>query len=184
MGKSTAAGFIQDRGVQIIDTDQIARQLVEPGQPALDELKAAFGNDILTSEGALRRDELARRVFSDPAARHKLDTILHPRIREVWLAKADALRTRGHALAIVIIPLLFETDAAAHFGATICVACSAATQQTRLSTRHWTPEHIEQRRLAQWPVEKKIALSDFVIWTEGEIEVHATQIDRVLRCFS
>jgi dephospho-CoA kinase len=83
-------------------------------------------------------------------------------------------------VAVVIIPLLFETKAEAELDATICVACSSASQRERLLARGWTPEHIAQRIEAQWPVDKKIALSDYVIWTEGDPQLHTHQIDRIL----
>ena len=128
----------------------------------------------------LRRDELARIVFADAAARKKLEAILHPRIQERWLAQVETWRGENRALAVVVIPLLFETRAESHFDKIICVACSAATQRERLLERGWTPEQIEQRIAAQWPVEQKIARSDFVIWTDGALDAHVRQIERIL----
>src|ERR1035437_2796919 len=87
MGKSTAAQFLRTCGAQVADTDELARQLVQPGLPALAEIQAAFGKNIIASDGQLKRDELARIVFADAAARQKLEAILHPRIRERWLAQ-------------------------------------------------------------------------------------------------
>src|SRR5438874_7293443 len=92
MGKSTAAALLVERGVTVVDTDLLARQLVEPGQPALVEIQQAFSADIVAPDGRLRRDELARRVFSDPAARKKLESILHPPIRELWQSKLAVWR--------------------------------------------------------------------------------------------
>ena len=179
MGKSTAAELLRPR-VAVVDTDDLARQIVEPGQPALAEVRALFGPEILAEDGRLRREELARRVFADKAARQQLETILHPRIRARWLAQIETWRAEGKKVAVVVIPLLFETDAAAHFDATVCVACSAATQHERLRARGWTAEQIEQRIQAQWPVEKKMALADFVVWTEGKLAVHAEQLERII----
>ena len=82
---------------------------------------------------------------------------------------------------VVVIPLLFETNAQNELDATICVACSAATQRQRLLARGWSPEQIEQRNRAQWPVEQKIAQADYVIWTEAGLDLHAAQLDRILR---
>jgi dephospho-CoA kinase len=79
-----------------------------------------------------------------------------------------------------VIPLLFETRAESHFNKIICVACSAPTQRERLLARGWTSEQIEQRIAAQMPVEQKIARADFVIWTEGALDAHARQLDRIL----
>ncbi|MGD0087981.1 MAG: dephospho-CoA kinase, partial [Verrucomicrobiota bacterium] len=111
MGKSTAARFLRERGAQLVDTDELARQLVEPGQPALVEIQTVFGQNVVAPDGQLRREALAQIVFTDPAARRKLESILHPRIREGWLAQVESWRTENHALAVVVIPLLFETKA-------------------------------------------------------------------------
>jgi len=179
MGKSTAAEFLRSRGAQVVDTDELARQLVQPGQPALNEIQAAFGKKIVAPGGRLRRDELARIVFSDAPAREKLEAILHPRIRERWLAQIETWRKENRALAVVMIPLLFETRAESHFDKIICVACSAATQRERLLARGWTPEQIQQRLAAQWPVEQKISRADFVVWTDGALDAHAPQIEQI-----
>jgi dephospho-CoA kinase len=179
MGKSAAAGFLRACGAQVADTDEIARQLVEPGRPALAEIEKEFGGGIITSGGALKRGELARIVFADDAARKKLEEILHPKIRERWLAQVESWRKENCKLAVVVIPLLFETQAGAQFDKIICVACSAATQQKRLSERGWTPEQIKQRIAAQMPVDQKIARSDFVVWTDGGLDSHQEQIGRI-----
>lgn len=181
MGKSTAAELLRQRGVAVVDTDQIARDLVEPGQPALEEIAAAFGREMLGPDGRLRRDGLAEKVFADTAARRQLETILHPRIREVWQAQLHSWEAEGRGLGVVVIPLLFETQAQPAFSATVCVACTAAAQQERLAARGWTPEQIRQRVKAQMSIEKKIALADFLVWTEGGLDVHAEQLDRILR---
>jgi len=180
MGKSNTARFLRERGAQVVDTDELARQLVEPGQPALKEIQVAFGRNVVAADGQLRRDELARIVFSDVAARKQLEAILHPRIRERWLAQIKVWRAENCALAIVVIPLLFETQAESCFDKVICVACSASTQRERLQARGWMPELIRQRLTAQWPIEQKIARSDFVIWTEGLSDVSAQQVEQVL----
>jgi len=179
MGKSTAAEFLHARGAPVVDTDELARQLVEPGQPALTEIQAEFGKSIVASDGRLRRDELARIVFADAGARKKLETILHPRIRERWLAQVEIWRRENRALAVVVIPLLFETRAESHFNKIICVACSAPTQRQRLLGRGWTPKQIKQRLAAQWPVEQKISRADFVVWTDGALDMQARQLERV-----
>jgi dephospho-CoA kinase len=180
MGKSTSAQMLQWRGAVIVDTDDLARQIVQPGQPALAEVQDAFGRDILGSDGQLRREELARIVFANAAARQKLEAILHPRIRELWRAQVAAWRQDGKPLAVVVIPLLFETNAEADFDAVICVACTAATQRQRLQARGWTPEEIEQRIAAQWPIAEKMARANYVIWTEAGMDVHAQQLYRIV----
>jgi len=179
MGKSTAAGFFLELGARVVDTDELARELVLPGQPALAEIQNEFGKDIVAADGQLKRGELARRVFSDADARKKLEAILHPRIRERWQAQVELWRKGNCPLALVVIPLLFETAAESHFEKIICVACSPAAQRERLLARGWNADQIRQRLVAQLPVERKIAGSHFVIWTEGAPAVHRRQVERI-----
>ena len=80
----------------------------------------------------------------------------------------------------MVIPLLFETNAAKNFDKVLCVACTPASQQQRLTARGWSAAQIQQRNAAQWPIEKKLTLADYVIWTEGSPEVTMTQVDRIL----
>src|SRR6185436_6394827 len=112
MGKSKAAELLEQRGLPVIDTDLLARQVVEPGQPALQEIEQEFGSDLIDTDGQLRRDELARRVFADEARRQQLERIVHPRIRDKWLAQVERWRKEARPLCVVVIPLLFETNAA------------------------------------------------------------------------
>jgi dephospho-CoA kinase len=180
MGKSTSAELLLARGVPVVDTDTLARDVVEPGTPALAEIVNLFGPDVLDREGRLRRGELARRVFADDPLRLRLEAILHPRIRDRWLHQVQSWRAERRPLAAVVIPLLYETAARSHFDAVICVACSPPSQQKRLLARGWSPEQILQRLRAQWPTPKKIELADYLIWTESTPEIHAAQLDRIL----
>jgi dephospho-CoA kinase len=179
-GKSTAARLLSGCGMAVVDTDQLAHQLVEPGQPALAEIQQVFGAAIISADSRLRRDELARIVFADAAARKRLEAILHPRIREHWQAQVAAWRAEGRPAAVVVIPLLFETNATPEFDRTICLACSAETQRARLIARGWTPEQMDSRLAAQLPLAKKMELSDFVVWTEGREEMLAAQLQRLV----
>ena len=180
MGKSTAAGFFNERGVPVVDTDQLAHELAQPGQPAFAEIAGAFGPAVLSPDGALRRDELARIVFADSVARRRLEAILHPRIRERWMARVESWRAGNPPLGMVVIPLLYETQAESHFDKIICVACTSAAQDQRLAARGWTPEQCRQRISAQMPAGDKIARADFVIWTDGTLESHALQVETIL----
>jgi dephospho-CoA kinase len=177
MGKSAAALILIQRGISVVDTDLLARSIVEPGQPALQDIQRAFGDSVISPEGQLQRGALARIVFSDPAAREKLEAITHPRIRDLWKAQVESWRARRMPSGCVVIPLLFETNAETEFDATICVACSPATQQKRLLARGWTAEQIAQRIAAQFPIETKITKSKFVVWNEGSLEILAAQLD-------
>ena len=181
MGKSTASDILRAIQIPVVDTDELARQLVQPGEPALREISMAFGEAIIGPDGSLRRDEMARIVFADPSARQKLEGILHPRIRSAWLAQVAKWRGEDHSLAVVVIPLLFETQAESHFDKVVCVACSVASQHERLLKRGWNPDQIRQRLAAQWSVETKISRADFVVWTEGLMSVHCQQWVKILK---
>jgi len=179
MGKSTAAGFFLQLGARIVDTDALAHELVQPGQPALAEIQREFGPAVIAADGRLKRAELAQRVFADPPARKQLEAILHPRIRERWLAQVQGWRVENCPLGMVVIPLLFETGAEASFDHIICVACSPAAQQQRLHSRGWPPDQIRGRLAAQWPIDQKIARAHFVLWTDGSLASHRWQAGRV-----
>lgn len=181
MGKSTAASFFEKRGARVVDTDGLARELVRPGQPALAEIQSVFGQDIVSPDGHLRREVLANRVFGNIGLRRELEAILHPRIRACWLARIQEWRAANCPLAVVVIPLLFETGAETHFDKIICVACSENARRERLARRGWTDGQIDQRIAAQMAVTEKISRADFVIWSEGDLENHERQIDCVLR---
>lgn len=183
MGKSAAAEWLGQRGVAVVDTDLLARQIVAPGQPALAEIRRQFGAEVVGPEGSLRREVLARIVFADAAARKRLEEITHPRIGQLWRAHLHNWRAEGRPRAVVVIPLLFEVGVGKEFDATICAGCSAWTQRQRLLARGWTAEQIERRLRAQWPLEEKMARADFVVWTEGDRRWLGAQLDRILSGF-
>jgi dephospho-CoA kinase len=180
MGKSTSGEFLEKIGLAVVDTDALARRVVRPGMPALDEVVQTFGKDVLDADGSLNREALARIVFGDEPSRKKLEAILHPRIRTLWVAQADIWRTEKRAAAAVIIPLLFETEAQKQFDAVLCVACSRRTQHERLRNRKWSDAEIANRIASQIPIERKIEASDYVVWTEGSLSTHEAQLRRIL----
>lgn len=179
MGKSTAGAFFEAVGVPVADADVLARQAVEPGQPALDEIRIAFGAEVIDASGHLRRREVAQRVFSDPSARSVLESILHPRIRSGWKTQAESWRRAGRPLGVVVIPLLFETGAEQEFDVVACVACTGATQGRRLRERGWSEAEAAQRIAAQWPADRKIAMAHCVVWTEGVLAATQEQLRRL-----
>lgn len=181
MGKSTVASLLAQRGVAVVDTDELARGIVRPGEPAVEEIRSAFGPAVFGAAGELNREALAAIVFPDEIARKKLEAILHPRIQQLWQTQLAAWRKEGRAQAAVVIPLLFETGVESEFDLVVCVACSSPTQRGRLAARGWTPEQIEQRNSAQLPVTDKMARAHRVIWSEGNLDVLAAQCDRAFR---
>lgn len=175
MGKSTASTLLSRLGVAVVDTDELARDVVAPGQPALSEIRAAFGDGVLRDDGSLNRPRMAEVVFGNAEARKTLEGILHPRIRAAWGERVGEWRGRGLRCGAVIIPLLFETGAEGHFDAVACVACSAKTQRRRLLERGWDEAHCERRLAAQMSIEDKVSKSRFLVWTEPPVEVHEAQ---------
>lgn len=180
MGKSTAATYLRSRGVPVVDTDDLARQIVQPGTPALFEICRRFGRDLIDSAGALRREALAAIVFHDATARAQLEAITHPLITELWQQQLQNWRREGRATGVVVIPLLFETKVESQFDAIVCLACTALTQQQRLLDRGWSLAQVQQRLDAQLPVAEKILRSDFVVWTEGDVAVSMQQLAKII----
>jgi dephospho-CoA kinase len=180
MGKSAAACLLAKSGIPVIDTDDIAREQVEPGRPGFVEVLKEFGSELLDGAGRLDRERLAGIVFRDSEARRRLEGILHPRIRTAWEAWLDSRRSEGRNAAVVVIPLLFETDAEKTFDATICVACTSATQRVRIRARGWSESSLESRMAAQMPVEEKMVRADYVLWTEGGLDLLEAQLQRIL----
>jgi len=179
MGKSTAAQVLRQLGIMVVDTDHLARKLVEPGQPAIDEIRKTFGPQVIL-DGRLNRSAMAGIVFHDLQARRTLENILHPRIRKLWKAEVAVQEPKGMPIIAVDIPLLFETNSESEFDAIVCVACSAFTQMQRLQERGWSVEHIQQRMEAQWPIEKKMSLATYVMWTEGSMDTYKAQWTEIL----
>ena len=180
MGKSMAAELLAERGAKVSDSDVIARELVEPGQPAQQAIAEAFGNEVLRADGSLNRGRVAELVFGDDAARRALEDILHPRIRATWLGNLDRWAGKGVALGVAVIPLLYETGSEAAFDRIICVACSPKTQWERLRQRDWSDEEIDRRIAAQMSATEKMKRADHVVWTDGPVSAHADQWEDLL----
>jgi len=179
MGKSAAADWLAGEGVPVVDTDAVAREVVSKGEPGLDTVVAEFGPQVIGRDGELDRAALAGIVFAKREARTKLEAILHPLIRERWLNVAKQWRATGVRAGVVVIPLLFETGAEQEFERVICIACSTPLQSARLHQRGWNAEQVAGRLSAQWPIEKKMDRSDYVIWNDSSVEVLREQLGRV-----
>lgn len=179
-GKSAVAAMLAARKIPVLDTDDLARRFTQPGQPALQQIIARFGSGMLDEAGALRRGELAARVFANADERRQLEEILHPLIRSAWLRQVVDWREAGEIIGCVVIPLLYETRCEAEFDAVICTGCSAGTQQERLRQRGWSTRQIAGRLAAQLPLRNKLERADFVIWTEGSLATTEAQLEEVL----
>ena len=175
MGKSTASHFLYDLGFKVADTDDIARTLVEPGKPALEDIVKAFGKEVLQDNGELNRGKTAELVFSDDSKRLKLEDILHPLIRETWEIRLNEWSAQNEKLGVVVIPLLYETECERYFDKVVCIACSKDIQRQRLRQRGWSDLEIDQRIKAQLLIGEKMSRADYVVWTNGAIDTHANQ---------
>ena len=183
-GKSMVLSMFANLGAEVIDADHLAREVVEPGQPALEEIATAFGRDMLMPDGRLDRGKLARIIFADPVARARLNAITHPRIRE-RMATEMALRGSRPGLLIVDIPLLYENDRSDTVESVIVVWVDAKTQLRRLTERDGlTPDEARQRIAAQMPLDEKRARADLVVDNSGSRENTRRQVEVIYRRFA
>ena len=178
-GKSHVRAQLEALGAPTIDADVLARQAVQPGSAGFDAVIRRFGPEVADPSGALDRRKLAGIVFQDPQARHDLEAIVHPVVRqatEAWFASLDP----SHPFAVADIPLLFETGRDADFDAVIVTACDPDTQVRRVITRDRVTEaEARQRIAAQLPLEEKIRRADYVIRTDGTLAETDAQIRSV-----
>jgi dephospho-CoA kinase len=180
-GKSTVAAHYRDRGVPVIDADALARDVVEPGSPALAEIAREFGPEVLRGK-ALDRPKLAALVFADPSARQRLENITHPRIQELRDARLKELETRGEPLACYEVPLLFEKGLESGLRPVVVVSVPEALQIERAQRRDQATEAMIRARLAaQLPIAEKAARADFVIDNSGALDRTLQAADGVLR---
>lgn len=178
-GKSAAAECLGEAGLRIIDTDVLARKAVSPGRPAADAIRREFGAEFFNDAGELRRDLLAKMVFSDAAARQRLNDIVHPEVRAMWTLEAHQCRNTGRPCAVVI-PLLFESGLENEFTATACVGCSASVQNERLAARGWDGAMIRKRIESQLSLDQKCLRATHVIWNDGTREILRDQVNALV----
>lgn len=176
-GKSAAAHCFAELGVPIIDTDLIARQVVEPGQPALTEIAQTFGAEIVTDAGQLDRAALRQLIFADSAKRQQLEAILHPRIRAEMLRQA-ALLTSPYA--IFVIPLLLEAGQQNLVDRILVIDCDDTIRRQRLKQRdQMNDSEIDHAFAAQTSREQRLAAADEIISNNGERNQLRLQIEQL-----
>ena len=173
-GKSTAAKFFGALGVPILDSDQVARDVVEPGQPPLERLVERFGRKILTADGHLDRPALRDIVFSDPKARADLEALTHPAIGAAMEARSAAA---GGPYQILVIPLLVEKNLASHVDRVLVVDCDEQLQVRRLRDRDGsTPEQVQAILKAQAPRAARLKAADDVIRNDSDMSAVRDQV--------
>jgi len=176
-GKSTAAREFARLGATVIDTDVIARELVEPGQPALKAIVDQFGADLLDASGGLDRSLLRQRVFADPARRRQLEAILHPPIRDRALQLADQAET---PYCILVIPLLVESGDDYPLDRILLIDCPEKLQRQRARQRDGvSAAEFDAVLAAQASRQQRLARADDIIINDSELEHLATEVKRL-----
>ena len=179
-GKSYVLAALQRRGVPCLDADALAHGVMAAGTEASQQIGARFG-DVLTADGAVDRQKLGPIVFADAAARRELEAIVHPAVYRAIQAGLKAIELVERApLAIVDVPLLFETGRAGEFDKVIATVCSVEHQRERLRARGLGDEAIDQRLAAQLPAAEKARRAHFTISTDGTFADTDRQIDAVI----
>jgi dephospho-CoA kinase len=173
-GKSAVTERFEKLGVEVIDADRVARELVAPGQPALDEIASAFGADVLDADGTLDRRRMRERVFADPSARRRLEAILHPRVRTELHERA---RLSTAPYVVLAIPLLAESEGYDWIDRVLVVDVPRETQRQRLIARDGiTPQLADAMLYAQASRERRLAIADDVVDNHGALSDLDAQI--------
>jgi dephospho-CoA kinase len=180
-GKSTAAAILRRLGAAVVDADELSRQVVRPGNEAWQEIVDAFG-PVLLEDQTLDRKKLRKMVFDNPAARQRLESIIHPKVRALAEKRIRELEAAGHVIIVYEVPLLFEGQLQLWLRPVILVACAVATQEQRLRDRdHLTDEDAQQHLDAQMSLAEKRRLADYVVENNGTVDELEQQLKAVLK---
>jgi dephospho-CoA kinase len=183
-GKSTFSKMLAEKlGARLFDADASARELLESDPAVREKITAEVLAEAYSPDGRPDRAAIRRVVFHDPAAKTRLEAILHPRIRERWTQLAAECRQNATPL-VVEIPLLFETGAERFFDKIVTVACSRESQLARTAARGLAQDEAEAIIRSQFPLDQKTARADFVAWNDGtlaNLENQASELAKTLR---
>ena len=180
VGKSTVTRLLAARGAVTFSADEAARAVLVRNGTALDRIAAEFGPEMLTPLGELDRARMGRTVFADSEARHRLERILHPLIRSLLLTQIESVQRDlpSDTVVIVEIPLLYESGLETWFEQVVVVTASEAVQRERLRLRNGlSADEISRRLEAQWPLDRKVALADWVLVNEGSLQQLNAAVD-------
>ena len=173
-GKSTVADMFAALDIAIIDTDLIAREIVAPGEPALDEIRHEFGDSVFDDEGNLDRSAMRQIIFADPDAKARLESIMHPRIQAVTYERAASA---GGRYQIIAVPLLTQSPIRDFVDRVLVVDCDEKTQIRRLVARDNESEGQARRMLAaQASRDERLEIADDVIRNDGDLEATLQQV--------
>ncbi|HEX9823308.1 MAG TPA: dephospho-CoA kinase [Actinomycetota bacterium] len=179
-GKSTVAGMFGSRGAVIADADQLARAAIAPGSPGHHIVAERFGQDVLTSDGSIDRDALARVVFADPQARRDLETITHPEVFRLLAELVDEHR-ESDDVVVFDAALLVETGFADACDVVVVVAAPADLRIRRVVERGMDEEEAKRRIAAQVSDEEREAHADVVITNDGDLDALERRVDELWR---
>ena len=177
-GKSTVADFWRQWGAEVLDADHVAHALIAPGGECAEAVAREFGARVRAATGGIDRTALGAVVFADPAARERLNRLLHPAVIRRMRAWADGIRRAGQR-GVAVVPLLFEAGMEKEWDAVVCVASDENLMRERLERRGLEPAAAQARIASQWPVARKMALADRVIENNGtlaELEAQARSV--------
>jgi dephospho-CoA kinase len=178
-GKSTVAERLVERGAELIDADEIAREVVLPGTQTWKQIVEHFGEDVLDEEGFIDRPKLGRMVFGDPDRRTLLNELTHPPVMAEIAGRLEVLALLD-SVVILDVPLLVEAGAERGYDAIVVVASHPETQLRRLMELRGMPEEDARARIAaQAPLDEKLAVATHVIWNEGTVQELRDETDRV-----
>ena len=178
-GKSTVAARLVEHGAELIDADQVAREVVEPGKPAYAKLVEHFGREILDDEGFIDRPRLGALVFGDEAKRAVLNELTHPPVIAEIASRLELLQAFD-GVVIIDVPLLVESGVSRNYEAIVVVAAKPGTQLERLvQLRGMSTAEAQKRIDAQAPLEEKLAVATHVIWNEGTLNELYAEVDVV-----
>lgn len=176
-GKSTVADLFADRGVDVIDTDRIARELTDPGKPAYQAIVGKFGSHIVMGNKHLNRRTMRKNIFADPALRRWLENLLHPLIREELARQVEASTT---PYCMAVIPLLFEKERNPIVSRTLVVDIPEDLQAIRTQMRDMhTPEEVEEILKVQATRETRLGGADDVIYNDKQIKDLLPQVEKL-----
>jgi len=180
-GKSTVSAMIKAKGIMVIDSDQIAREVVEPGSKALAQIVAHFGQEVLLPDGRLNRKALGARVFGNEEERKRLMEITHPAIFAETEKRISEAKKNGEALIVLDSPLLIETGRYKQTDLVVLVYADEETQLQRIMSRdNLTEEEARYRINAQMPIDEKRQYADIIIDNRGTIEELEVQVAQLL----
>ncbi|EAU85154.1 dephospho-CoA kinase [Coprinopsis cinerea okayama7 len=181
-GKSTVSTLLKARNIPIIDADLLARQVVEPGTPALAKIKQTFGDEVILPNGALDRKKLGSVIFNDEAKRKQLNNIVHPAVRKAMLFEVVRSWANGEKYCILDVPLLIEGPLWRLVGLVVVVYCSEELQLQRLVSRDsCSREDALSRIHSQLPIADKVAYADVVLDNSGNKAELEKQVDALVQ---